>query len=783
MPSAHSPAALEAISVSKRYDGGVVALDRVDLRVAPGETVALIGESGSGKTTLLRLFNRMTVPTDGTVRVAGNDACQIDVFALRRRIGYVQQDGGLIPHWTVSRNVELVPRLLNWPRHRREEKIRQALHLVGLDPEEFHNRFPTELSGGQRQRVAFARALAAEPEILLLDEPFGALDALTRLEMQQQFRELKQDLSATLVLVTHDLEEAFLVGRPHRHPLWRPAPPDRHPAAAHRQPPARLRQRPSRLSRPPPLGQREARPMKCRARNLLPLASIALSSFCLPSVGWAGEAGSVVVGSKNFAENRLLAEIFAQLIEERTDLRVERRLGLAGTQVAFEALRTGAIDLYPEYTGTGLVSLLGEPPEGNATATLNRVRRKFLDRWDLWWIAPLGFENAYEIAVRQDLADELQLRTLSDLVAAAPRLKAGFGYEFKERPDGLPGLEEVYGLQFGDVQAFQQGLKYQAAGAGDIDVLDVYTTDGRLLVFDLAVLEDDRGFFPPYQAAVLARGEALRQHPRLGSVLGLLSDALDEDTMRSLNLRLQEHGEEEPAVARDALVALGLVASSVERDPKGAADRQGFIFYLWAQRAALTRRTLEHLGMSGLALLFAILVAVPAGLALERKRRFAEAAIRLVGITQTLPSIALLAFMIPLLGVGWLPAVTALWVYSLFPILRNTYTGVRDADPRAVQSAMALGMTPGQILWQIRLPLASAVILAGIRTAAVIVVGTATLAAFIGAGGLGEPIVTGLQLVNTQMILSGALPAATLAIAVDLTLAWVERRLQPRGLS
>ncbi|MCH9650344.1 MAG: ABC transporter permease [Deltaproteobacteria bacterium] len=253
--------------------------------------------------------------------------------------------------------------------------------------------------------------------------------------------------------------------------------------------------------------------------------------------------------------------------------------------------------------------------------------------------------------------------------------------------------------------------------------------------------------------------------------------------MRSLNLRLQENGEEEPDVARDALKALGLLAASDTETESPTPDQESFLAYLWRQREALAQRTWEHLSLSGIALLLAILVAVPLGLLLERRRKVAEAVIRLVGITQTLPSIALLAFMIPLLGVGSVPAIVALWIYSLFPILRNTYTGVRDADPRAVQSAAALGMTPGQILSQIRFPLAIPIILAGVRTAAVIVVGTATLAAFIGAGGLGEPIVTGLQLVNTQMILSGALPAAALAIAVDLGLGLLEKRLRPKGLT
>jgi osmoprotectant transport system permease protein len=530
--------------------------------------------------------------------------------------------------------------------------------------------------------------------------------------------------------------------------------------------------------------------------------------------------GRVVVGSKNFEESRLLGEMFAQLIEARTGLSAERRLGLAGTQVCFEALKSGAIDVYPEYTGTGLVSILGEAPAGGASATLRRVRAEFLARWNLWWVAPLGFQNAYQIAVPSGLARRDGLATLSDLARAAPRLRAAFGHEFLERDDGLPGLARTYGIHFGSVQSMQETLKYQATRAGGVDVLDVYTTDARLLLYGLTVLRDDRGFFPPYEAAALARGATLSAHPELGAVLGMLGGAFDEEAMRRLNLRLQEGKESEATVARDALTALGLVpgapvvphpetpwlgAPAAPQSagttagragnslagplPGTAARRQresGFAAGLrdaWQGRAQLASRVWTHLGLCAVALLLGALVAIPLGLYLERHRHGAEPVIGLLGLIQTVPSLALLAFMIPVLGIGALPAVTALWLYSLFPMVRNTYTGVRDADPRAVEAATALGMTPGQVLREVRLPLAAPVLMAGVRTAAVITVGTATLAAFIGAGGLGEPIVTGLQLANSGMILSGAIPAAALALLVDLALAAVERVLRPAGLA
>jgi osmoprotectant transport system permease protein len=232
-------------------------------------------------------------------------------------------------------------------------------------------------------------------------------------------------------------------------------------------------------------------------------------------------------------------------------------------------------------------------------------------------------------------------------------------------------------------------------------------------------------------------------------------------------------------VARDELAALGLTKAVSNRAKTVSRQSSSFAGYMWNQRGKLTALTGRHLLLVALSLIAAVLLAVPLGLALERARNLAEPVIGALGVLQTIPSIALLAFMIPLLGVGVVPALVALWLYALYPIARGTYTGVRDADPDAVAAAEALGTTPAQRLLWVRLPLAAPVIMAGIRTAAVITVGAATLAAFIGAGGLGEPIVAGLALADSRMILSGALPAAVLALLVDGALGLVERLVAP----
>ena len=490
----------------------------------------------------------------------------------------------------------------------------------------------------------------------------------------------------------------------------------------------------------------------------------------------------VVIASKPFGESYLLCEMFAQLLESR-GLTVERRPGLGATEIAFGALRSGAIDAYPEYTGTGLIAILHDSlPDSvlaDPRAVFAHVTKRFADEYQVRWLPPLGFQNTYAIAVTRATASKYSLRTLSDLARESRRLTAGFTADFIGRSDGLVGLARVYGLRPRAVRPLAPAVKYQALVSGAVDVIDGYSTDGLLARYDLVTLIDDRRFFPPYEAAALVTEKLERQMPGAIAALTLLSGRLDERTMRQLNRRVEVDGEDVRVVAADELKALGLVGDGGATRKVERQDRSGFARYLWERRGNLAALTLRHLLLVGLALLAAVIVAIPLGLGLERTRRLAEPTIGALGVLQTIPSIALLAFMIPLLGVGVTPALVALWLYALYPIARGTYTGVRDADPEAVAAAEALGTTPVQRLLWVRLPLAAPVIMAGIRTAAVITVGAATLAAFIGAGGLGEPIVAGLALADTRMILSGALPAALLALLVDGALGIVERLVAP----
>ncbi len=515
------------------------------------------------------------------------------------------------------------------------------------------------------------------------------------------------------------------------------------------------------------------------------IATVAAAVIALSSHAGQGASPNrpVVVASKPFGESYLLAEMFAQLLEAR-GLRVDRRPGLGATDLAFSALQTGAIDVYPEYTGTGLLAILHETPSGGAGDAYRRVSAEFRRRWGIRWLAPLGFENGYAISVRRATADSLHLESLSDLARHAGQLRAGLTADFIGRPDGLVGLQHAYDLHFREVRPLGPAIKYQALAAGQVDVIDGYSTDGLIARYDLTVLSDDRHFFPPYEAAPLVSARLATTEPRAIAALEELGGQIDVARMRALNERVEVKGEPVAAVARDALAQLGLVGSVAPPTTTSTGEsRTSLTAYLVDQRSTIARLTLRHIELVAVSLLIAILLAVPLGLALERAAGKAESVIRGVGVLQTLPGIALLAFMIPLLGIGVVPALVALVLYSLYPIMRNTFTGVRDADPAAVASARALGMTDRQILRDVRLPLAAPIIMAGIRTAAVVDVGTATLAAFIGAGGLGEPIVAGLALSDTRMILSGAIPAALLALAVDAVLAGVERLIKPGGLA
>lgn len=294
---------------------------------------------------------------------------------------------------------------------------------------------------------------------------------------------------------------------------------------------------------------------------LIGITSTAGLSTMSDSSGFVGDADAprVVVGSKNFTEQLILGQMVAVLLEERLGYRVERRLNLAGTAVCHEALTKGEIDLYVEYTGTALASVLQQEPPRQPDEAWRMAKDEYAQRFDLVWLPRLGFANTYALAVRKRDAQANGWTTVSDLARDADRLRAGFTSEFLERDDGFPGLRRRYGLRFASVVDMDPGLMYDAARTGQVDVISAFSTDGRIAAFDLFVLDDDLRFFPPYDAGIVARGEFLRGHPEARSLLEELSGRLDEEAMRRLNHAVDGEGRAPIEVAREFLVARGLI--------------------------------------------------------------------------------------------------------------------------------------------------------------------------------------------------------------------------------
>jgi osmoprotectant transport system permease protein len=473
----------------------------------------------------------------------------------------------------------------------------------------------------------------------------------------------------------------------------------------------------------------------------------------------AAERAVIRVGSKSFTESYILAEIVAQIVEAAGETRPTRRPGLGGTGIVYGALASGELDVYPEYTGTISQAILKDPAITSVAALRERLHRLGLTISD-----PLGFANTYALAVRRDTATQRGLTTISDL-ARHPGLRAAFDPGFLEREDGWPGLRRHYGLALADVRIMEHALTYPALTSGHVDVIDVFSTDGQLARLDLRVLADDRGFFPDYSAVLLVRRSFVERFPRTWAALEQrLVGRIDTATMARLNAHADLERRPFPEVAAEFLGAA---------QPSHATP---------GRMAHLVRLTGEHLSLVAISLAVAIALGVPIGILAARHPRLGQVQLTGVGALQTIPALALLSFMIPVFGIGKVPALIALGLYALLPIVRTTHAGLASLDPRLVEMTTVLGLAGWRRLAWIELPLASVTIMAGIKTAAVLTVGTATLAAFIGGGGYGTLIVTGLALNDMGTILAGAVPAALMALAIHVGFEALDRLVVPPAL-
>jgi osmoprotectant transport system permease protein len=493
------------------------------------------------------------------------------------------------------------------------------------------------------------------------------------------------------------------------------------------------------------------------------LGGVALGALLLGAAAGAGAApdGVIRVGSKSFTESYILAEVAAQIIEQVGEARVERRVGLGGTGLTYRALESGAIDLYAEYTGTLARVLLKDA----ALDTPEAIRGRLEPR-GLTVSGSLGFANTYALAVRAEMAERLGLRTIGDL-ARHPELRGAFSSGFLEREDGWPGLRARYGLTLARVEVMEHALTYRAIASGQVDVMDVFSTDGQLERLKLRLLDDDRRFFPDYSAVLLARREMTERYPRTWARLReTLEGRLDGARMARLNAMADLDGRR---VSEVAAVFLGA----------GAATEAGRHREMLAELGALT---IDHLVLVLISVGVAVVLGIPMGIAAARYRRTGQLELSAIAMLQTVPALALLMFMIPLFGIGKGPALVALSLYALLPIARNTYAGLIAIDRTLLEIAGVLRLAPLRRLLRIELPLAAIPIMAGIKTAAITTVGTATLAAFIGGGGYGALIVRGLALDDTATILAGAGPAAAMALVFHALFELLDRVLVPRGL-
>ena len=474
-----------------------------------------------------------------------------------------------------------------------------------------------------------------------------------------------------------------------------------------------------------------------------------LAVFLVPA-----KAETMKVGSKRFTESYILGEIIV-----RTAGDAVHRPGLGNTGILYAALKSGSIDLYPEYTGTiakEILKLDGSPD----LAELNRA----LAPLGFGAAAPLGFNNSYALAMREERAQKLGIRTLSDLAKHA-ELKLGLSQEFIGRADGWPGLKAAYAIPFSAPSGLDHGLAYEAIAAGRIDVMDIYTTDAKIERFQLRALEDDRKFFPRYDAVLLYRLDLPKRFPDAWAKLQKLEKRIDERTMIRLNAAAELQG-------KSFAEAAALLDAGSENMKKSERKFLNVLFGpdFW-------RLTGEHLVLVFVSLAASVAAGIPLGVLAHKVRAVTQVVLGVVGVIQTIPSLALFAFLIALLGtIGTVPALIALFLYALLPIVRNTYTGLEAISKGMRQASLALGLSKRDRLRRIEIPLAMPAILAGIKTSAVINVGTATIAAFVGAGGYGERIVSGLALNDNATLLAGAIPAAALALLVQGAFEIGERR-------
>lgn len=469
----------------------------------------------------------------------------------------------------------------------------------------------------------------------------------------------------------------------------------------------------------------------------------------------------VTVGSKNFTESYILAQLLVETLQEQ-NYDVSVKLGMGGTGFVLESLRGKAIDLYPEYTGTILQAILQRDEKEMSVKQINELLRPM----GLVIGSPLGFNNTYAMIVRKELAEKYNLKKVSDLKPLMGELVGGFSHEFLERGDGFYQLKAAYGLRdLKSLKAMDHSLAYEALANRSIDLTDAYTTDGKLEKFDFVLLEDDLGFFPRYEAVWMSRLDFVKEHPKIWELVNQWQGKLDEKLMIRLNADL-----EEKRATRETVLQKNHVTQ-----PKSSPLLSG-------RFKRIKNYGIEHTYLVFVSVVLAILIGFPLAYGATENSTLKHIVMFLSSGFQTIPSLALLCFMIPFFGVGFLPSIIALVLYALLPIVVNSYTGLSLVDRTLMDMAKQLGMNRWQALWHVQVPISLPYVLAGVKTSSITAIGTATLAALIGAGGYGTPILAGLALNDYTTILEGAIPVCLMAFLAQVIFQLLEKKLVSPGL-
>ena len=485
-------------------------------------------------------------------------------------------------------------------------------------------------------------------------------------------------------------------------------------------------------------------------------AMVALVALVAPAF-----AETIRVGSKAFTESNILAEIAAQVLEKNTTIPVVRKHNLGGSGIIYQSLKFHEIDLYPDYTGTIAEAMLKLPLGARSWEDIQSA----LNEIGLVVSRPLGFNNTYALAVRKATAQKHQLQRISDLVRT-PHLVAAFDLEFTNRKDGAIPMIKTYDLQFSQQLPMEHALVYEAIAHNRADVIDVYSTDPKIASLGLVVLDDDKGFFPSYLAVIMASQKFTQKHPALWRIL---TTTLESNISEQEIIELNRQVEFDKYTA--ASVAKGYLGGQEEGVSQYSRYRQDIWGYLY-----------QHLQLVVIPLLGSILVGVLLGILGICYRPLAQLILSGAGILQTIPSLALLCLLIPVVGIGKPAAYWAIFLYGILPITRNTYLGLTSVHQDLIDYAHSIGLNRWELLRFIQLPIAMKSILAGVKTSAIINVGTATLAAFVGGGGLGAIIVAGLTLNDQSLVLLGAVPASLLAMVIHVLCECSDRFLISKGL-